>query len=213
MAAMTLVRKITDGNIARAGVTGLCAGANLRTPCGERRVEFLRRGDLVVTRDNGLQAVTLIWTRTITAAELAADPSLAPVTLAPRAIGPMMPQKALMVGGAHRLLIPGWRIDDEDDGENCLVAARDVDGLELGSEVIDADLTYYNIVFDSAQVFCANGLPVESFTPTEDSMLNIPKVAKEDMHRAFPDLGPKFTDYPAPCYKQRERVSYTPDFA
>ena len=210
---MTLVRKITDGDIAKPGVTGLCAGANLRTPCGERRVEFLRKGDLVVSRDNGLQAVSLIWTQTVSASELAADPSLAPVTLAPRAIGPMMPQKPLMVGGAHRLLIPGWRIDDEDDAENCLVAARDVDGLELGSEVPDEDLVYYNVVFDSPQVFCANGLPVESFMPSEDAMMYIPKAAKEDLRKTFPDLGPKFKDYPAPSYKLRERVSYTPDFA
>ena len=210
---MTLVRKITDGDIARAGVTGLCAGANLRTPCGERRVEFLRTGDLVVTRDNGLQAVSLIWTRVISPSELAADPSFAPVTLAPRAIGPMMPQTPLMVGGAHRLLIPGWRIDDEDDGENCLVAARDVDGLELGSDVPEGDLVYYNVVFHEPQVFCANGLPVESFTPTEEAMIYIPKAAAEDLRRTFPDLGPKFTDYPAPIYKMRERVSYTPDFA
>ena len=99
---MTVVEKITDGDVVKAGTTGLCAGANLRTPCGERRVEFLRAGDLVVTRDNGLQPVTLIWTRMIPAAELAADPSLAPVLLPKRAIAPMMPAKPLMVGGAHR---------------------------------------------------------------------------------------------------------------
>jgi hypothetical protein len=41
---------------------------------------------------------------------MAADPSLAPVCLRSRAIGPMMPQRDLLVGGDHRLLIPatGW---------------------------------------------------------------------------------------------------------
>ena len=210
---MTVVEKITDGDIVKAGVTGLCAGANLRTPCGERRVEFLRTGDLVVTRDNGLQPVTMIWTRTIPAAEVAADPSLAPMRLDPRAIGPMMPQKPLKVGGAHRLLIPGWRIDDEPDTENCLVAARDVDGLQFGSATGDEDLVYYNIVFDTPQVFCANGMPVESFTPSPDALQDIPKDAIEALRKAFPDLGPKFKDYPKPTYKRRVRVSYTPDFA
>ena len=209
---MTMVNKITDGDIARAGATGLCAGANLRTPCGERRVEYLRVGDLIVTRDNGLQPVRMIWTRTVNTTELAADPSLAPVSLPPRAIGPMMPKKTLMVGGAHRLLIPGWRLEDEDDTENCLVPARDVTGLDLG-DAKAAEVTYYNIVFDTPQVFCANGLPVESFTPSEDTLVYVPKDAQEDLRRAFPDLGPRFTDYPAPRYKLRERVSYTPDFA
>ena len=93
---MSVVRAIDTGKtVANAGATGLCAGANLRTPCGERRVEFLRKGDLIVTRDAGLQPVRLIWTRTVTAAEIAADPSLAPIVVRPRAVGPMMPKKTV----------------------------------------------------------------------------------------------------------------------
>ncbi len=210
---MTMVNKITDGDVVKAGTTGLCAGANLRTPCGERRVEFLRAGDLVVTRDNGLQAVTLIWTETVTAAEIAADPALAPILLEPRAVGPMMPKKPLKVGAAHRLLIPGWRIDDEEDTENCLVAARDVDGLEISEATNDEDLTYYNIVFETPQVFCASGMPVESFAPTEDNVKTIPKEALEALQKAFPDLGPKFAKYPKIPYKRRARISYTPDYS
>lgn len=208
-----MAKKITKGDVVMAGATGLCAGANLRTPCGPRHVEFLRTGDLVVTRDNGLQAVKLIWTRTVTEAELAADPSLAPVLLAPRAIGPMMPQHELRVGGAHRLLIPGWRLEDEDDGESCLVPARDVDGLSLGSDVKTDEVTYYNVVFNEPQVFCANGLPVESFTPSEITLNQVPSETRERLREVFPELGPKFSDYPTPRYKLRERVSYTPDFA
>ncbi|MBT8408421.1 MAG: Hint domain-containing protein, partial [Alphaproteobacteria bacterium] len=154
-----------------------------------------------------------IWTRTVSAAEFAADPSLAPVLLAPRAIGPMMPQRELRVGGAHRLLIPGWRLEDEEDSESCLVPARDVDGLSLGRDVTTDDVTYYNIVFDEPQVFCANGLPVESFAPSEATLIHVPGDVQEDLRTAFPQLGPKFSDYPAPRYKLRERVSYTPDFA
>ncbi len=210
---MTVVKKITDGDIVKAGTTGLCAGANLRTPCGERRVEFLRKGDLVVTRDNGLQPVTMIWTQTVPAAKMAADPSMAPVLLPHRAIAPMMPSKPLKVGGAHRLLIPGWRIDDEDDGQSCLVPARDVEGLEFRTEPGDEDVTYYNIVFDSPQVFCASGMPVESFSPSEEALKDLPSDVVADLQKAFPDLGPKFRDYPETPYKRRARVSYTPDFA
>jgi len=195
------------------GATGLCEGANLRTPCGARRVEFLRKGDLVVTRDNGLQPVRLIWTRVISEAEVTADPSLAPVSLAPRAIGPMMPQSALRVGGGHRLLIPGWRLEDEEDHVNCLVPARDVNGVSLGSDAPIADVTYYNIVFDEPQVFCANGMPVESFVPSEDALLTTPRDVQDDLHALFPELDPRFKDYPTPKYKLRRRASYTPTFA
>lgn len=209
---MTLAKKISRNDIALTGATGICAGANLRTPIGERRVEFLRKGDLVVTRDNGLQPVRLIWRREISETEIAADPSLAPVHLNTRAIGPMMPSKPLRVGGAHRLLIPGWRLLDEEDTVNCLVPARDVDGVSLGNETEAKEATYYNIVFDAPQVFCANGMPVESFVPCSDTLPLIPSDVQTELHALFPDLGPEFAEYPAPNYKARKRVSYTPSY-
>lgn len=210
---MPTVKDITKSKPPIAGVTGLCTGANLRTPIGARRVEFFRPGDLVVTRDNGLQPVRMIWSKTVTAAEIAADPSLAPITLAPRAIGPMMPQQKVSIGGAHRLLVPGWRLDDVEDTENCLVPARDLEGLGEPTEVWDKDVTYYNIVFETPQVFCANGLPIESFSPCSEVLKIVPKKVKEDLRQTFPDLSPKLDDYPAPQYKMRERVSYTPSYA
>lgn len=210
---MTTVDEITNGDVSIAGTTGLCSGANLRTPIGARRVEFFRAGDLVVTRDNGLQPVRMIWTKTVTAAEMAADPSLAPITMAPRAIGPMMPQKTVSIGGAHRLLVPGWRLDDVEDTENCLVPARDLEGLGEQTEIGEDDVTYYNIVFETPQVFCANGLPIESFSPCSEILKIVPKKVCDDLRQTFPDLSPKLDDYPAPLYKRRERVSYTPSFA
>ena len=69
---MTIAKKITHGTVAKAGARGLCSGANVRTPCGPRRIEFVRKGDLIVTRDNGLQPVRMIWTQTVTQAEMAA---------------------------------------------------------------------------------------------------------------------------------------------
>ena len=212
---MTIAKKITDGKIVKAGVRGLCEGASVRTPCGPRRVEFVRKGDLIVTRDNALQPVRMIWTQTVTAAEVAADPSLAPVVLGPRAIGPMMPTRQLAVGRAHRLLIPGWRLEDEEDTTNCLVPARDVAGISDSAfvEKRDEDVTYYNLVFDKPQVFCANGLPIESFTPDDESIGETPEHVLEELRETFPDLSGELTDYPAPVYKRRERVSYLPDFS
>ncbi len=213
---MTVVTKIQETEqVDRPGATGLCADASLRTPFGPRRVEFLREGDLIVTRDNGLQPIRLIWARTVTAAEIAADPSLAPIVLRPRAIGPMMPQRSLSVGAGHRLLIPGWRLLDVPDTESSLVPARDIAGLN-DSSFIDRSpdvVTYYNVVFDEHQVVTANGLPVESFLPSPETVEMIDRKVRQRLKGKFPDLGPRFRDYPAPRYTLRERVSYNPDFA
>ena len=206
---------ITKAEIEKAGATGVCAGAQVRTPVGNKRIEFLRKGDLVVTRDNGLQPVRMVWTRTVTEAQMAADPSLAPVVLRPRAIAPMQPQRDLAVGGAHRLLIPGWRLLDEDDGEACLVPARDIAGLDDRAFVdrTTGDVTFYNVVFDGAEVFTANGLPVESFRPTVEMIGQVDRAVRDDILAQLDATGSKPSDFPAPRYKLRERVSYSPDFA
>ena len=36
---MTMVNQISNADLPKAGATGLCEGANLRTPCGARRIE------------------------------------------------------------------------------------------------------------------------------------------------------------------------------
>ena len=109
----------------------------------------------------------LVWTRTVTKSEIQADPSLAPVMLKPRAIGPMMPQRELTLGAAHRLLVPGWRLLDVPETTSCLIPARDLVAISDAAYVdrSDDEVSYYNIIFDNHQVFCANGLPVESFPP------------------------------------------------
>jgi len=169
---------------------GLAAGANVRTPCGLRRVENLRPGDLIVTRKDGLQPVRMIWKQTICSAEVAADPSLAPVVIPPRAIGPMMPQQELRVGASHGLLIPGYRLEGQSDSEPRLMRARDY--AEICDEVwIDRsgeDAVYYNLVFDSHFIFAANGLPVESFLPSATALGALGADARAEFEHLVPHL-------------------------
>lgn len=199
----------------KAGPVGLVAGANLRTPCGARRVENIRVGDLVVTRDAGLQPVRVVFSRTVTAAELAADPSLAPVRLAARAIAPMMPAHELLVAPGHRLLIPGWRLEDRDDRELTLLPARELAGKSDQMNIVrDAgDVTFYNIVFDEHVVFAANGMPVESFRPTPAALDAVDARVGDDIARLFPALREKPETYPAARYPIADHARYIPDYA
>ncbi len=212
---MTVVTKISETDaVSKAGALGLCAGANLRTPCGLRRIENIRKGDLIVTRDHGLQPVRMVWTRTVSEAELAADPALAAVVLKPRAIGPMMPQRDLRIGGGHRILIPGWRLLDVDETTPCLVAARDVAGMSDAAYVDRSvgEVTYYNVVFDSHQVICANGLPVESFLPCPATMSDVDRKVSETIRQLFPELGRSPSSYPPAEYPAPEAPKYKPSF-
>jgi len=204
-----------DVAFSNEGPVGLVTGTHLRTPCGPRRVENIRVGDLVVTRDAGLQPVRIAFSRKLTAGELAADPSLAPVRLAPRAIAPMMPARELLVAPGHRLLIPGWRLEDKADTEMTLLPARELtganDAIHTARDV--GDVTYFNIVFDEHVVFCANGLPVESFRPTPAALDAIDRNVGDDIRRLFPSLRERPETYPAARYPMAEHARYRPDFA
>lgn len=207
MTVMTpVLRNRTDG------LPGLSGLANVRTPCGARRVENLRPGDLIVTRDNGLQPVRMVWTRRVSAADIAADPALAPVRLKPRAIGPMMPQRDLVLSGGHRILVPGWRLADMEDTQVCLIAARDI--AEASDEAFTdrggGEMLYYNIVFAEHQVFCANGLPVESYLPEAARLGELDDAARADLTALFAReaAGP---DFPQPRYPAPAAVDYRPE--
>lgn len=210
---MTVMSRI--GEVAADRALGLAGNANVRTPCGARHIANLRPGDLVVTRDNGLVPVRMIWTRTVTEAEMAADPSLAPVRLTPRCIGPMMPQRDLVVAGDHRLLIPGYRLADQPDAAAALIAARDIAESSDKAFVNRAhgDITYYNLVFDAQQVFAANGLPVESYLPSPDNLSRLAAKVRDDIERVFPDLHSPTEDYSALSYPISSREQYLPEFA
>ncbi|MEL6644393.1 MAG: Hint domain-containing protein [Pseudomonadota bacterium] len=206
--------KIGEGHSASGLVVGLTGSASLRTPCGGRRAENIRKGDLIVTRDNGLQAVRMVWTRTVTEAEIAADPSLAPVRLKPRSIGPMMPQRDLLVAPDHKVLVPGYRLADMPDTASYLIAARDVADAsdEAFQDRGQGDVTYYNIVFDSHQVFCVDGLPVESYMPSEQTVRTLDEATRADLEatlRATPD---DFVPEAATKYVLPEAEHYRPEF-
>jgi hypothetical protein len=194
---------------------GLAGNANVRTPCGARHVANLRPGDLVVTRDRGLRPVRVVWSRTVTEADMAADPSLAPVCLRPRAIGPMMPQRDLLVGGDHRLLIPGYRLADRPDTAAALIPAREIAGTSDAAFVDRArgEMTYWNLVFDAHEVFTANGLAVESFHITEDTLPLVPAAARARIGEVFAGLIGQAEAHRPLGYPEAGRESYLPEYA
>ena len=183
----------------RRYLTGICGEANVRTPLGGRRVEMLNPGDMVVTRNNGLQPVRMIWSWTVTAEEMQAHPELAPIRLKPRAVGPMMPNRDLRIASGHRVLIPGYKLAGREDEQPCLMR---VDGVALASDAAFADrsaneVTYYNVVFDQHEVITAEGLPIETFRPSPKALNLLDLAAQQTLKDLFPKLGSRRCAYPS----------------
>ncbi len=199
----------------RRYLTGLCGDVNVRTPLGARHVSILHPGDMVVTRDNGLQPVRMIWTRTVTAAEMRDRPELCPVRFKPRAVGPMMPSRDLRIACGHRALIPGYRISGVADEQPCLmrVGALAMASDEAFVEQATDSVTYYNLVFDNQEVFCAEGLPVESFRPSPKAIAEMDVAAREELLELFPHISPKRCPYPGLSHPTAQARAYRADCA
>jgi len=190
---------------------GLAEGANLRTPCGPRRVENVRPGDMIVTRLNGVQAVRLVWRRRLSAEALRATPGLAPVRLKPRALGPMMPRQDVVVAPDHKILIPGWRLVGWPEDAQLLVPAAEIARASDAAYVDRArdDVTFYQFVFDGPQVLSANGLPVESLVPDPGVIASLAPAERDSLTRRFPQLARDPAAYPPAEYRAATGVELT----
>ncbi len=201
---MSYLKKIKTSEILSGDFAGgIGEGANIRTPCGARRIELVRPGDLIVTRDNGLQPVRLIWSREIRKVEFTANPAAAPIHLNPRAVGPMMPSQDITVAPDHRILVPGYRLQGQEDTTSCLVAAAQ---LARSSDAAYADTSarvnrFYTLVFDSPQVFACDGLPVESFQAGAKQIAQLKANLRGELVALFPQLKHEPNSYPPINYK------------
>ena len=199
-----------DMCIPRAFPGGLAAGVQLRTPCGPRRVEFVRPGDMIVTRDNGLQPVRLVWRRQVTSRHMRLGASCAPIRLKARVLGPMMPRQDLLLARDHRLLVPGWRLVGWPDDRPALVAAGDIAGMSDGAYVDRSceELTLYHFVFDTPQVLNANGMPVESLVPGAGVIAELGLAERESLLARFPQLRTDPEAYPPAEYGSASGIDY-----
>jgi hypothetical protein len=74
-------------------------------------------------------------------------------------------------------------------------------------------MTYWNLVFDAHEVFAANGLPVESFHITDETIEAVPPEVRAMIGEVFPDLAGRAEEHRALGYPVAGRESYLPEYA
>ncbi|ETX29385.1 Hint domain-containing protein [Roseivivax isoporae] len=164
------------------GVVCFTPGTGILTPRGEVPVEKLRRGDAVVTRDNGVQRIVMIAARRVGATALAARPGLRPVAIGAGTFGG---HRGLVVSPQHGVLV---RVD----GEERLVRATHLAGLAGGSvRRLEAcrQTVYVHLVFERHQIVFANGLACESLYPGPMALGGLRAGARARLAALLPDLG------------------------
>ena len=169
----------------------VCFGADvlITTASGQVAAGDLVVGDMVETRDAGLQEIRWTCSRTLDAATLAANPRLRPIRIGKGALGAGLPHSDLIVSPQHRILVRS-KIAQKIFGTNeVLVAARQLCQLPGIDVAEDLDrVTYVHFLFDAHQIVLANGAETESLFTGAEALKSVGPAAREEIFAIFPEL-------------------------
>jgi hypothetical protein len=164
------------------------AGTLIDTKDGRVKVEDLRAGDLVLTRDNGYLPLTWVGGKSVNARDLANNAELAPVRIAAGALGVDLPDRDMLVSPQHRMLISGPRAELMFGEHEVLVPAIHMVGLP-GITREEKAVTYMHIMFDHHEIVRADGAWTESFQPGEHTIAGLEAGQRAELLSLFPELG------------------------
>lgn len=173
------------------GADNICFGAGtmILTDDGERPVESLSVGDVIVTADHGLQPIRWIGRRTIEVTSLRRWPKLHPIRIKAGALGPNIPTRDLIVSPQHRVLASGRIVNRLFKCVEVLAAAKhlcSLDGVEVAWDV--ETVTYVHVMFDRHEVIFAEGLSTESLYAGDQALKGIAPAGLQELFSIFPEL-------------------------
>ena len=162
-------------------------GTLISTSQGDVRIEDIRPGDILVTRDNDLQEVTFVRKSQKTGRELLNAPHLRPVQIRAGALGQELPVTDMMVTPNHRIAL-GKKRSSFFGKKNDLVAAKH---LVNHSDILEIDCvgtTYIELEMSGHQTIRANGVWVENFDIADMSMGGLGNSQRNEIREIFPSV-------------------------
>ncbi len=149
------------------------------------RIETLRPGVRVLTRDHGAQPLRWLGRSTLTGTGHSA-----PVVF--RA-GTMGNPEDLIVAPTHRMFVFPHAGEDSFAGltghrRGVLVEARHLIDHRMIVPLPDTTIDLYALVFDAHEIIYAGGIPCESHLVTEATLRQMPEAMSEELRARFPEL-------------------------
>lgn len=181
------------------------SGTRIFTADGDKPIEDIRIGDLVRTKDNGMQPVR--WIGNVTRWM---PPNLRPIKFQKGALGACLPERDLMVSPQHRMLVHNVIAKRVCGSEEALVAAKKllpIDGVSIAHD--RHIVTYIHLMFDQHEVIYAEGTPSESLYLGQEARRALSQDALEEVLTLFPELEsaePK-TMYNIPEPRQQAKIA------
>ncbi|MEZ5910934.1 MAG: choice-of-anchor L domain-containing protein [Paracoccaceae bacterium] len=159
------------------------AGTLISTPDGERRVEDLKPGDLVLTHDQGPQPVRWVGRRTVSARG-----EFAPIRIAAGTFGM---HRTIRLSPLHRVLLRDAMAEVLFGEPEVLVAARDLVNDHSVRRVEAENVDYVHVLFDRHQVIYSEGLATESFLPGPQTCASFEAEMVAEICSIFPEIDPR----------------------
>ena len=163
-------------------------GTLIATDRGQRPIETLKRGDKVVTRDNGLQRIAWIGRRDVGFHELQDEAELQPVLLRADAFGWGKPGRDVLLSPRHRVLVSADQTLLETGGEDALVSVCHLVDHARVRPASTLGVSYLHFLCDAHQVVLADGLWCESFHPNDQIMAALGNAQKLEILEIFPEI-------------------------
>ena len=162
-------------------------GTPILTDKGERPIEALRKGDLIVTKDSGLQPIRWIGFTRVHAYD-----RFAPVVISTGAMGNSI---ELRVSPQHRMLIEGWKVELNLGVSEALVPAKHLTMNEGIYIEAGGSVEYFHILFDQHEIIYSAGIPSESFYPGAQSIHALDEEQRAEILTLFPELAHSSTNF------------------
>ena len=159
-------------------------GTWIATPSGLRAIESLRRGDVVLTVDNGPKEILWVGSRHLDGGTLNAHPHLRPVLIKPCPEGP---DEAILVSPQHRMHL----VLNSKGGEERLIRAKHL-AQYASSQARTAwgksSVQYFHILLDQHELLFANGWKSESLMPGKMALRGLSRADRREIAMLFPEL-------------------------
>ncbi|MEL7256283.1 MAG: Hint domain-containing protein [Pseudomonadota bacterium] len=165
-------------------------GTEILTEAGPRKIEALKVGDKVVTRDRGAQPIRWIASSKISKERRRGNSQLEPIAIEPDTFSPGVPSKRLLLSPQHRILVENANLAVLFGESSALVSAKNLKNsrtvYSCGDEV--EDLEYWHLALDSHEVVYAENCPVESLHFGDEVLSTLNPAQLVELNEIFPGL-------------------------
>lgn len=178
-------------------------GTQIATPQGLVDVSDIKPGDLIFTRDHGMQEVRWVGKRTLSQAELNRLPHLRGIRIEKDALGQNIPDRDMTVSPNHRVLVCDPKVELFFGEREVLIAAKHLCDLPGVRRSTAESETYIHILFDHHEIVLSDQLWSESFQPGQQALEGLDVAQRDEIFELFPDL----KTHPSAVFQTARRVA------